>query len=270
MIKIYCSANPKAFQGYVDIKTWNFPTGESGFKIEDISQISHESYYDIYVQYGKDSDIFLAAQAVDALDNLGVPKENIELIISYLPYSRQDRVCHPGEGFSLNILMKFLETLGVNVTTYDIHSEAILEKYKFVSNVHQSDFTMYLPMHDFLIAPDAGAELKAKATAAWHELELVCLKKQRIGSNIVYMDHEFDTIQGDVCVVDDLADGGGTFLALAEMLKRTQPNIKSLSLYVTHGFFTAGIDKLKQYYDNIYVANLMSTDSEVINFVKEI
>lgn len=237
MIKIYCSNNPKIFQGYVNIKTWHFPTGEAGFKIQDISQISHESYYDIYVKYESDSDIFLAAQAVDSLNNLGIPKENIELIIPYLPYSRQDRVCHPGEGFSLNVLMKFLETLGVHVTTYDMHNADILEKYNFMMNIHQSTFTMSLPRHDFLVSPDAGAKLKAKATADLHETKLVCLKKQRIGSNIVYMDHEFDTIRGDVCVVDDLADGGGTFLALAEMLKRTQPDIKSLSLYVTHGFF---------------------------------
>lgn len=84
------------------------------------------------------------------------------------------------------------------------------------------------------------------------------MSKTRVDSKVVYVDYAYDTIKGSVCVVDDLVDGGFTFLSLAEMLKRTQPNITSLNLYVTHGLFSKGTEELKKFYDRIYVHNLMN------------
>jgi len=55
-------------------------------------------------------------------------------------------------------------------------------------------------------------------------------------------------------VVDDICDGGGTFLGLAKKLKAK--NCGKLILIVTHGIFSKGLEKLEEAYDVIY-----STDS---------
>jgi ribose-phosphate pyrophosphokinase len=46
-------------------------------------------------------------------------------------------------------------------------------------------------------------------------------------------------------MVDDICDGGMTFIKIAEALT-TQYNIKELSLYVSHGLFTKGTEVLRQ------------------------
>ena len=50
-------------------------------------------------------------------------------------------------------------------------------------------------------------------------------------------------------VVDDICDGGGTFIGLAKLLKG-RGAIKC-TLAVTHGLFTKGFDKLADHFDEI-------------------
>lgn len=252
----------------LSLKTWKFPTGETGIKFEDVSFDEFEPVR-VEVKFESNDDIVNCLQVVSALNNLGLPPYYILVDFNYLPYSRQDRVCHVGEAFSLEVILQVLKTMQVTVRTLDVHSKIALDLGKnFLIEIPQFVCAASLPKFDVLIAPDRGAATKVDLHL--QDSKTVILNKQRIGSKIVYMDYEFDTIQGDVCVVDDLCDGGGTFLALADMLKRTQPGIQNLSLYITHGFFTAGIDSLKEKYNNIYCRNVMSNDLSVKNFVKEI
>jgi len=57
---------------------------------------------------------------------------------------------------------------------------------------------------------------------------------------------------GALLVVDDLCDGGRTFIELAKAL----PNRPSTAtyLYVSHGIFSRGPDVLLGYYDKIFTA----------------
>ncbi len=58
-----------------------------------------------------------------------------------------------------------------------------------------------------------------------------------------------------IMIVDDLCDGGATFIAEAKYLKQLFPEIE-LSLFVYHGLFTKGIDVLLDYYfEHIYCTN---------------
>jgi ribose-phosphate pyrophosphokinase len=50
-----------------------------------------------------------------------------------------------------------------------------------------------------------------------------------------------------VIIVDDICDGGGTFLGIAGKLDRTD-----LGLYVTHGIFSKGFDELHAWFQRIY------------------
>lgn len=55
-------------------------------------------------------------------------------------------------------------------------------------------------------------------------------------------------------IVDDLCDGGATFIAEAKYLKERFPDIK-LKLFVYHGLFTKGLDVLLEYFDEIICTN---------------
>lgn len=250
----------------IEFTTWKFPTGETGFKLTDPDNIFNAM---VTMSYENNEDIFLTLFAVNALK---VVCEHVFVYMPYLPYSRQDRVCHKGESFSLKVLLDMISSSGVTFATDDIHNPQSLHLCMNLANYSQSKLSSSLPKFDMIIAPDKGAISKIIENCQVVDgTPVVTLNKQRIGQDIVYMNYEFDTIKGDVCVVDDLCDGGGTFISLAKMLKNTQPNITSLSLYVTHGFFTKGIDVIKQHYDKVYVYNLYNPayNNSVINLKEQ-
>ncbi|MGA1047767.1 MAG: phosphoribosyltransferase [Minisyncoccia bacterium] len=55
-------------------------------------------------------------------------------------------------------------------------------------------------------------------------------------------------------IVDDLCDGGTTFIEEGKILKELYPD-KSLELAVYHGIFSKGFDELLKYYDRIVTTN---------------
>jgi ribose-phosphate pyrophosphokinase len=245
-----------------EFKQWKFPAGEVGVQIP---QINIFSKVQVFLRMPSSDDIFVCLNILDALFRQEVNPKNIELHIPYLPYGRQDRVCTQGESFALQV---FANTIVANawfskLVMYDAHSSAslgVFGAYLFeIENKSQADCAKYLPRFDALIAPDKGASDKVM-THYQVSLGTPChtLLKTRKNGQVIYVDESYDTISGNVCVVDDICDGGATFLSLAEMLKRTQPNITSLNLYVTHGIFSKGVEELLKMYDTIYVHNNMN------------
>jgi len=59
--------------------------------------------------------------------------------------------------------------------------------------------------------------------------------------------------RSDILVVDDICDGGATFISAAKILKGK--GAPKLNLYISHGLFTKGLAPLLEYYDKIYVTN---------------
>lgn len=63
--------------------------------------------------------------------------------------------------------------------------------------------------------------------------------------------------EGTLCpirVLDDLCDGGGTFVGIAKELRKAAPNRK-LSIYVTHMVNPKGILNLSENYNEVYFTN---------------
>lgn len=252
-----------------EVKMWKFPTGEVGVQLLNPISTSASDYAIVEVMFSCNDDIFYALNLINALENIGFKKHQILLEIPYLPYSRQDRVCHPGESFASKVLIDMLSTSGVTIRTYDLHSETY--KANNLMNVRQYVCTMKLPRFDLLIGPDKGSAGKVSSVAECLGVNYVVLDKVRTENGIkITLPGGFQNAQiENACIVDDLLDGGMTFIKAAEVIKEVNPDI-NLSLYITHGFFTAGIDKLKEMYDNIYCKFLYSTNPAVKAFVKEI
>lgn len=250
---------------HVPIKLWKFPAGEVGVKIEGISLIKNTVRAIIYLNDASSDSIMAAINLADACYRIR-PAIRTTLITKYLPYSRQDRVCHPGESFGLEVFIEILSQVFSEVITEDVHSaetdKLMLEHYINFDNIPQGVCASKLPGFDYFVAPDAGAMKKIgqHRQVKTGSTKVVQLPKTRKDGKVIYDDLKSGTLSGKVCVVDDLCDGGATFLSLGQMLRRTQPDMTELSLYVTHGLFTNGIAFVELYdlYDTIYVHNLMN------------
>lgn len=211
-------------------------------------------------------DFGLMLLAADAIKRFGI--KHLELFIPYFPAARQDRVMVPGEPLSVKVYADAINAVGFGkVTVYDPHSEvtqALLNNVKVITN-HALVNKVAENYSDFiLVSPDGGALKKIyKVCEALGGVPVVeCSKKRdvkngKLSDFIVYE----DDLQGKTCiVVDDICDGGGTFLGLATQLKAK--NAGKLVLVASHGIFSKGIDHLKEAYDEIYCSDSFSTRTD--------
>lgn len=243
------------------IKQWKFPCGEAGIQLSQqaLSLIDQGWQAVVVLDYQSNDDLFALGQAVDALRQAYC--QYVGLTMRYVPYSRQDRRCNPGEGHALKVFANYINSLGFdNVVAHDSHSSVCEALFNNFHDIPQEECAKNLPKFDVLIAPDAGAEKKVfKHRQVKEGTKVVCATKVRDSNGkitSVYVPSWTSIVGKDVCIIDDLCDGGATFLELGKVVKGFDP--KSMSLYITHGMFT-NPDKfveLNDLYDRIYVHNL--------------
>ena len=187
------------------------------------------------------------------------PDATISLVMKYIPYARQDRVCNEGEALAIKVFADLINSQNYkSVYVSDPHSDvasALINKVKIKSCVDILDAVGNLHEYDALVSPDAGAEKKTLAVA-----------RMKYGMRVVQASKVRDTktgeilrtsVDGDppprVLIVDDICDGGRTFIELAKVLK--EKGAITVDLYVTHGIFANGFDVLKEHIDHIYTTN---------------
>lgn len=200
-----------------------------------------------------------------ALDNF-YPNNIINLVIWYLPYARQDRVTVIGECDSGFQLLFMLQKLNFNkIFVADIHSDKIFnnqfwKKLPFheyyistINNTKLIEHDVLLILmdkkleYDILIAPDKGSFNKVKRVSEFFNIPFVVGNKIRDPKNGKLSHYELDANieileNKRLLVIDDICDGGGTFVLLSEELKNHKP--MSYDLYVIHGIFSKGVDVL--------------------------
>jgi len=110
-----------------------------------------------------------------------------------------------------------------------------------------------------VVIPDAGA---AKKAYSWLDGRTVvqALKRRDVRTGALSgFEVLADDLGGRPCIIiDDICDGGGTFLGLAAELQKA--NAGPLTLAVTHGLFTKGTDRLLEAFAT--VACLSPTGSD--------
>jgi ribose-phosphate pyrophosphokinase len=195
------------------------------------------------------NDLGLFCLAIDALRRMGV--KTINAFIPYFPAARQDRVMIPGEPLSVKVYADIINSLQLNqIQVFDPHSEVtpallnnceVVANYDFIQQVVKSIGSDVL-----LISPDGGALKKIyKVSEYLGGVEVIECSKSRdvkTGKLSGFKVYSEDLQGKDCLIVDDICDGGGTFIGLAEELKNK--NAGNLYLAVSHGIFNKGFEGL--------------------------
>ena len=200
------------------------------------------------------NDFMLLAQLVDAVRHVtDIAVSHLEL--AWLPWARQDRHMVNGDSFALKVFANQLNTLNFSkVFLLDPHSDAaaaainnsvvIAQETCLMKseNLRQAISTGKL----MLVAPDAGALKKihnvAKASGA-RDYAILTKERDVATGNLTGFSLVSGNVAGkDVLIVDDLCDAGGTFIGSAQVLR--DDGARSVSLYVTHGVFSKGVENL--------------------------
>lgn len=174
--------------------------------------------------------------------------------VPYFPFARHDRRNHSGDGFELGIALDMVKHIGIVIA--DPHSDVAGQLPHIPQSAAVECFrdAGLLPDDAVIVIPDAGATKKAYewATTQLAGVRVVQALKHRDTATGKLSGFEVlaDDLGGAPCViVDDICDGGGTFLGLAAEL--ATKNAGPLALLVTHGLFTKGTDALCKAFDRI-------------------
>ena len=231
-------------------KKFNFPTGEMHVEIVSVKN----RRLSLEFEFQTNEEIIELLFVHDALKNKGYALSFIEM--PYIPFSRQDRITKSGDCFSLKVVSKLLNGLNVPIYVFDPHSDV---SPALLNCIVIPQWEIFYPIlkkkKDFwLISPDGGALKKIyKLANLVTPIGVVeCSKKRDVldGSISGTIVHANDLQGKDCYIVDDICDGGRTFIEIAKVL-RTK-NCGKIILCVTHGFFTKGLDVFNGYIDRIY------------------
>jgi len=262
-MQLYLDSDFKPFsEKSIDYKKFTFSGGEPHIVInEDLSEVDE---INISHRIRSFNDMGLLLLAINALRNMGV--EKINLLLPYFPAARQDRIMRQGEALSVKVYADLINSLNLNsISIFDPHSDvspALLNNCKVIDN-HQFIKTVLQELKEdtLLISPDAGAFKKIDKLATYlHKDEIVACSKSRnpktgkLSGFKVYAD---DLKGKDCLIVDDICDGGGTFLGLAKELKAK--NAGKLYLAISHGICSKGFDNLSKEFEKIYTTDSFNT-----------
>ena len=196
-------------------------------------------------------------ETVNALEHIGAVKQ--ELHIPYLMGARSDRVMNPGDSVDIEVISALVNSLDFKeVFLYDAHSEVSLKLIKNSQDLTNIKLVKAYQGRDaVLICPDKGARRKVADYLKWNpsiEDVVYCDKVRDLENKgritLTVLNPEKCEYR-HVVVIDDLCDGGGTFLGIADQIKHPL----SMTLIVTHGVFSKGYSKLLEYYNHIITSN---------------
>lgn len=269
-MKVVNLADPKDPRG-ISYKVSKFPDGQQQLTFDKPTSLYQGSFLSVQIKSRLNNwkDLELIACAVASLREMGVG--DIHLYVPYILGARSDRKFEFGSNNYLkSVLSPVINGMRFSsVTCMDPHSdvlEACINNFRKEDNfpliskaLHFLDETDDSHENVVIVSPDAGALKKVYTLVDKFNLRcdvLVCGKSRSADGKLskTIVPATKDQLEKDFIIVDDICDGGGTFLNIAKELEDKGFSGK-LTLVVTHGIFSKGLTELSKYFDQIYCTN---------------
>lgn len=215
----------------------SFPNAEK--KIQISARVKNETVFIIQPTI-KDKDIIELALLADAARRKGAKK--IIAVTPWFAYSPQDKVYRPGEPFSVNLMIKILETSGINrFILLDFHSEKSLLLFKQPPN-HQSasqlfvDYLQKRNLVDFVVVClDRGDWPRSKKFSSGLKKPVLVLEKtlrNRETGQVEFLGLKGQIDAKNILFFDDFVSTGQTLIKAAKFLKKE--GARKIIACVTH------------------------------------
>lgn len=266
-------ANPKDSLSF-GFKISRFPDGQQTVDLveknsDTFYELAKTSHITIKSRLNSFSDLELIICANQALKEAGV--KEVSLYIPYCTGGRSDRkFAEGGINYVKNVIAPVLNLQNFkSVTVLDPHSDVLeacinnfkkLDNFKLIrSALPEIDNRDGAQSRVVLVSPDAGAYKKVFGVAQYFDIEkVITATKVRDLQSGKILRTEIPTLDQHqdlkYVIVDDICDGGRTFIELAKAIKDGRPTAK-VYLIVTHGIFSAQFDGLEEYIDRIFTTN---------------
>lgn len=247
----------------------HYPGGELQLRLMDdtvakLQKVANGPYeVDLVARIRSSDDIMrlvLLNNAIHAVD----PRLHIHCWLPYLPYARADRKFVNGDCFGIEAFGAVINSLEFDsVLTLDVHSSVAFEKIKRLVNVSPAHYikkaivdfgSKYVTQQPLTVLfPDQGAAERYNLPAKIESFSIrpIYAVKNRDPESGKLSGFEVPDITGPTIIVDDICDGGGTFMGIAIKAATKHP----MGLYVTHGIFSNTLGQLSTAFKEIYCAD---------------
>lgn len=254
-------------------KQFSYPAGEWQIRLtpETAKAVTDAERVVVVARIQSPTDIIKLALLLSALGsvdgNAGIPY--IQLVLPYLPYGRADRRFTAEDCAGLGTFGNLIDgMLFDSVITLDAHNHDAADNYIRHLIDKPAEPFIWQAIRDFkqlcpdkrltVLFPDEGAckryQMKSGRIACnTDHLDILVAhaSKKRDPINGTLLGFDVPELPNDpVLIIDDICDGGGTFIGIAQQLK-TQVK----GLYVTHGIFSKGIPVVAENFDRIYTTD---------------
>lgn len=237
------------------INATHFPDGtQQVWKVdEEVLDIGKKQ---IVWHFERDSEIVTLLQLQMLLDTR--EKYHTQLVIPFLPYGRQDKEVSNNTTFGLQTFMKMLNPFFMDIVTYDAHNYKALNmkitSLNVDSQLHQA---LELSKAHLVCFPDKGATTRGYDLNGVPSFHLSKTRDQQTGQITgMVCDLPLDLVSKNILIVDDICDGGKTFIEAAKVLYGMGAD--KVDLYVTHGIFSKGTTILRELGE---INHIYTTDS---------
>ncbi len=232
---------------------------KSGFHSFSLARIDYSfgEFSVLLPDMPKDARIYFVAQnngeptellvrilmTVDTLEQNGY--HDINLIIPYFPFSRQDRERQDNRAVASRMISRLFNAMPIKrILSFDLHNSLIKDYFKadLLDLTMLDGFVNYFTNLDLkdvvIVAPDYGRFNAAKYVAsAFNNAPYVLIHKERDKSGNVHVTQ----IEGDVAgktalIIEDIIDTGNTLVSAVSALIAN--GVKEIYVAATHGVFS--------------------------------
>ena len=229
-----------------------FPDGEIQITL---GEIDHKDQVQIICRITSADELFILMQVCDILRRHGVV---FYIAIYYLMSMRMDRVMDFNRPFSLSIVLGIIGNLGANhIEIYSPHSQECFQRYESTPIYELiSDDASYPDLSDYqILLPDAGA--KERYSYLGYHNPITCSKVRDLTTGKITeikIDNPELITDKPIVILDDLCDGGRTFIEIAKAIKVINPNVE-LSIRIDHMVNPKGIENLSKNFTHVWFTN---------------
>ncbi len=172
------------------------------------------------------------------------------LFMPYLPYGRQDKEISNETTFALHPFLELLNSYSfTKVTTIDAHNKQVFESFAGFESLSPKPYIVEAIKKcapDILVYPDDGADNRYYNMFNYMSSSVMEKTRDPETGRITQIIPKIISPNGNqsFLIVDDICDGGMTFIMIAKFLKE-ESRASHIYLYTTHGIYSKGISVLK-------------------------
>jgi len=204
----------------------------------------------------------------------------INLLLPYMLYSRQDKQFLPGETKSFSYIANLYESLGIsNILTVNSHLygktptlQSFFKKIKIYDISPTIIFSKYFKTKNLknpiVIGPGKGANKLIQELADSLNADFEGLEKERNRRNqkIIMKPPKTNLKNRDVIIYDDIAAGGGTIIKSFKLVKEHKP--KRIFIALSHLLTKSGIEKIYKLKANEIITTNSFNSEESVKFTE--